>query len=199
MTQRGDGTRPTPTEIRDQVDAMQPRTNTDGSINATYVAIEQTLRQSHGHPSYIAELDGPGRFRPAHDRYAQCDGTCTVDCGACKGAGRPAEPTAAERVIGNQLARSYGLLRHRDRLAKSIAEALAAVRADGGQRAAAAEERGRESVGLGDFLPDPCGDEYSSYPWYIAQTYGDYVTCTLRRGHDGKHEHSDSGMTWSTR
>jgi hypothetical protein len=24
------------------------------------------------------------------DRYAQCDDTCTVDCGACKGDGRPA-------------------------------------------------------------------------------------------------------------
>jgi hypothetical protein len=26
--------------------------------------------------------------RPS-DRYAQCDDTCTTDCGACKGAGRP--------------------------------------------------------------------------------------------------------------
>jgi hypothetical protein len=25
----------------------------------------------------------------SRDRYAQCDDTCTVDCGACKGAGRP--------------------------------------------------------------------------------------------------------------
>ena len=24
-----------------------------------------------------------------HDRYAQCDATCTTDCGACKGRGRP--------------------------------------------------------------------------------------------------------------
>lgn len=29
----------------------------------------------------------PGHTR---DRYAQCDDTCTVDCGPCKGAGRPA-------------------------------------------------------------------------------------------------------------
>jgi hypothetical protein len=26
-------------------------------------------------------------------RYAQCDDTCTTDCGHCKGAGRPTEPT----------------------------------------------------------------------------------------------------------
>lgn len=25
----------------------------------------------------------------SRDRYAQCDDTCTSDCGACKGAGRP--------------------------------------------------------------------------------------------------------------
>jgi hypothetical protein len=25
----------------------------------------------------------------SRDRYAQCDDTCTVDCGACKGAGHP--------------------------------------------------------------------------------------------------------------
>ena len=30
---------------------------------------------------------------PTRDRYAQCDGTCTADCGACKGAGRPAPGT----------------------------------------------------------------------------------------------------------
>lgn len=29
------------------------------------------------------------------DRYAQCDETCTTDCGACKGQGRPA-PVAPE-------------------------------------------------------------------------------------------------------
>ena len=62
-----------------------------------------------------------------------------------------------------------------------------------------AEARGRQSVGLGDFLPNPCGDEYSSYPHYIAETYGDYVTCSRSRGHDGQHEHQDSGMKWSTR
>lgn len=62
-----------------------------------------------------------------------------------------------------------------------------------------AYEQGRQSVGLGDFLPDPCGDEYSNYPWYIAEQYGDYVSCTRRRGHDGLHEHEDSGMRWSTR
>lgn len=60
----------------------------------------------------------------------------------------------------------------------------------------AAEERGRASVGLGDFLPDPCGDEYSDYPWYIAESYGDWVSCSRRKGHEGQHEHEDSGMKW---
>ena len=32
------------------------------------------------------------------DRYVQCDDTCTVDCGACKGQGRPM--TAADRPTG---------------------------------------------------------------------------------------------------
>jgi hypothetical protein len=30
-----------------------------------------------------------------YDRYAQCDATCTTDCGACKGQGRPAPSSAA--------------------------------------------------------------------------------------------------------
>ena len=51
--------------IRARADEMAPRVNADGSINATHVAIEQTLRQREGLPSYIAELDGPGKFRPA--------------------------------------------------------------------------------------------------------------------------------------
>lgn len=79
--------------------------------------------------------------------------------------------------------------------ADTVERLLPAVRAIADE----AEERGRQSVGLGDFLPNPCGDEYSSYPHYIAEQYGDYVTCSRSRGHDGQHEHSDSGMTWSTR
>lgn len=55
----------TPDECRAYADACTPRVHGDGSINAQHVAIEQTLRRKHGHPSFIAELDGPGRYRPA--------------------------------------------------------------------------------------------------------------------------------------
>lgn len=51
-------------EIRAQVDAMESRTSATGGINATHVAIEQTLRTRAGLPSYVAELDGPGKFLP---------------------------------------------------------------------------------------------------------------------------------------
>lgn len=51
-------------EIRAQVDAIAPRTHPDGLINAQHVSIEQTLRRTHGLPTYIDELDGPGKFRP---------------------------------------------------------------------------------------------------------------------------------------
>lgn len=62
-----------------------------------------------------------------------------------------------------------------------------------------AYEEGRRSVGLGDFLADPCGEKYRVPAWHLVEQYGDYVPCTLRRGHEGLHEHSDSGMTWTTR
>jgi hypothetical protein len=51
-------------EVRAAADRMAPRTHPDGRINAAHVAIEQTLRDRHGLPGYIAELDGPGRYRP---------------------------------------------------------------------------------------------------------------------------------------
>lgn len=54
----------TPEEIRARADATTTRVLDDGQINALHVAVEQTLREQHGHPSYIADLDGPGRFRP---------------------------------------------------------------------------------------------------------------------------------------
>lgn len=60
-----DDPRPAGEAIRTKVDAMEPRVNEDGSINARHVAIEQTLRDRDGLPSYIAALDGPGRYRPA--------------------------------------------------------------------------------------------------------------------------------------
>lgn len=38
-------------------------------------------------------------------RYAQCDDTCTTDCGACKGAGRPAPaaPVTTEKRLAKAL------------------------------------------------------------------------------------------------
>ncbi|TFV90417.1 hypothetical protein [Blastococcus sp. CT_GayMR16] len=60
----------TPEEIRAQVDTSYPRTHPDGSINAQHVAVEQTLRERHGLPSYIAALDGPGKFRTFDDVHA---------------------------------------------------------------------------------------------------------------------------------
>lgn len=57
-----------------------------------------------------------------------------------------------------------------------------------------AEQRGRDSVGLGDFLPDPCGEETRvAYP----HDYG-WLRCSRRAGHDGDHEESSTGFTWST-
>lgn len=56
---------PTPEQIRAWADEVEPRTLPDGSINAAHVAAESMMRERHGHPRYIAELDGPGKFRPA--------------------------------------------------------------------------------------------------------------------------------------
>jgi hypothetical protein len=45
-----------------------------------------------------------GEWLPEHmrrDRYAQCDSTCTVDCGACKGKGRPLTAGAIARSLAN--------------------------------------------------------------------------------------------------
>lgn len=51
--------------IRAHVDDMGvPRVHDDGTINAQFVALEQTLRERHGVPKYVASLDGPGKFRP---------------------------------------------------------------------------------------------------------------------------------------
>jgi hypothetical protein len=33
------------------------------------------------------------------DRYALCDASCTVDCGACKGAGQPRAAGAIGRAV----------------------------------------------------------------------------------------------------
>lgn len=53
----------TPEEIRAWVDGIADRTHPDGSVNAGHVAVEVTLRERYGHPTYIPELDGPGRYR----------------------------------------------------------------------------------------------------------------------------------------
>jgi hypothetical protein len=52
---------------------------------------------------YVEPLGGPvpganGWHMP--DRYWQCDETCTVDCGACKGAGRPQTTSQVRRSLG---------------------------------------------------------------------------------------------------
>lgn len=49
-------------EIRARVDAMHPRVTEDGLVNVQHVAVESTLRERAALPSYIAELDGPGRY-----------------------------------------------------------------------------------------------------------------------------------------
>lgn len=40
------------------------------------------------------------------ERYAQCDDTCTVDCGHCKGAGPPG--TRRKRASGTGVSREVG-------------------------------------------------------------------------------------------
>lgn len=52
------------TALRARADGIASRVLPDGRINTQHVAIEQTLRERHALPAYIAELDGPGRFRP---------------------------------------------------------------------------------------------------------------------------------------
>lgn len=50
----------------------------------------------------LSPMESPGAPEPVEAasprprRYSQCDGTCTVDCGHCKGAGRP--PSDLERL-----------------------------------------------------------------------------------------------------
>lgn len=60
-----------------------------------------------------------------------------------------------------------------------------------------AEARGRQSVGLGDFMVSHCDEEIRSP--YVLDAYGPWLPCTRREGHDGEHEHSDSGYTWTDR
>lgn len=70
----------TPEECRAYADACTPRVLADGyTINAQHVAIESTLRRKHGHPSYIADLDGPGRYRPTPPMTFRLDETVTYD------------------------------------------------------------------------------------------------------------------------
>jgi hypothetical protein len=67
----------TPQEIRAHADGIVPRVHEDGRINATHVAIEQSLRNRYGHPNYIAELDGPGNFRPQPvSHLVRCEANC---------------------------------------------------------------------------------------------------------------------------
>lgn len=63
----------TPHEIRELVDRWHSRVTDAGEINAAHAAMESTLRDQHGHPSFIAELDGPGKFRPVDTDAANID------------------------------------------------------------------------------------------------------------------------------
>lgn len=56
---------------------------------------------------------------------------------------------------------------------------------------------GRESVGLGDFVITTCDEEAPAPAWYFVEQYGDWLPCSRSSGHDGDHEHSDSGYTWT--
>jgi hypothetical protein len=80
---------------------------------------------------------------------------------------------------------------------KALARLLPVVQQYAAEKAAEAFEAGRASVGLGDFLPDPCGEEERAPSWHFMETYGDWLPCSRRRGHDGDHEHTDSGLTWA--
>lgn len=78
------------------VDGMLGLRKPDGSIDATSVAIEISLRDGVGLPHWIRELDAPPEFRnPAP--WAYC---ATVGCAACDLAvkyGLPPASTAAPR------------------------------------------------------------------------------------------------------
>lgn len=81
-------------EIRAQVDKMAPRVLADGwSINPQFVAIESSLRTRHGIPSYVPELDGPGKYRPTRQSCPAADGApCSLPAeapGCCLSAPPP--------------------------------------------------------------------------------------------------------------
>jgi len=111
---------------------------------------------------------------------------------------RDADPGLAIATIAGALAGA----RQQGYAAGHSAGALAGLQLGREQRAddvyATAYAEGRESVGLGDFLPDPCGDERSTAGmgehWW--SSYGPWLSCSLRSGHDGQHEHETSGARW---
>jgi len=87
----------------------------------------------------------------------------------------------------------------------TIAGALAGARLQGRDEAAAGHDavyatafaEGRESVGLGDFLPHPCSVDHE-VPRGWEGTYGyKPLECTLPSDHEGQHEHETSGLRWS--
>ncbi len=96
-----------------------------------------------------------------------------------------AEPTDADRATAHRIwneALCNSGIPNWDRDA-AFAQALADAR-----------EEGRQSVGLGDFLPNPCGEETRVA---YAHDYG-WLRCNRRAGHDGDHEEGSSGYTWSS-
>lgn len=89
-----------PEECRAYADACCPRVLEDGwTINAQHVAIEQSLRRMHGHPSYIGDLDGPGRYRPSP---SELPGQLMV-LELTAPPGRPYPPERVPDVLGQQI------------------------------------------------------------------------------------------------
>jgi len=90
------------------------------------------------------------------DRYAQCDETCTTDCGACKGRGRPAPVDALEASPAHAVALALddlvdariALNRARDIPTRSITALLEAsqVRIDAGRAVWRAEDAYRDAL-----------------------------------------------------
>jgi hypothetical protein len=93
-----------------------------------------------------------------YDRYAQCDATCTTDCGACKGQGRPAPSSAAG--MGRAIAASEQ--RDAERRARNEgwlpAPSPAAAAVNRPEPTEADRERAMAAIGFGGLEPRYLGD-----------------------------------------
>jgi hypothetical protein len=163
----------------------EPIPRRDGLCGATHPHLypENACRELAGHEGQHMARDSQGR-----PEYVWTSG------GEWDWAPDPAPHPAPDTELTERLAAAVG----RDRSREGIAAALApVVQRYADERAAEAFEAGRQSVGLGDFLPDTCGEEERAPSWHFAESYGDWLPCSRRRGHDGDHEHTDSGFTWA--